>query len=136
TSLGRGQFGAMAASYAAGAQVVCHFFDAHLAVQAAEFCGAGEGRPSIVCAADFPAGPFDLVAIPVDPRGEAELTRDLLQSGHERLAVGGRLLSATSSSDDQWLHTEMRKLFDKVTRRPSDDGVLYLATKTTPLKKH
>jgi 16S rRNA (guanine1207-N2)-methyltransferase len=76
------------------------------------------------------------VALPVDPRGEAELTRDLLQAGHDRLAIGGRLLSATSSPDDQWLHSAMRKLFDKVTRRPSDAGVLYLATKTGPLKKH
>jgi len=135
TSLGRGQFAAMAAGYAAGAQVVCHFFDCHLAAQAAEHCGAGEGRPSIVCAADFPAGPFDLVAIPVDPRGDAEFTRDLLQSGSEHLVVGGRLLSATPASDDQWLHEQMRHLFDKVTRRPFDNGVLYLATKTGPLKK-
>jgi 16S rRNA (guanine1207-N2)-methyltransferase len=29
----------------------------------------------------------------------------------------------------------MRKLFPKVTRRPEKDGVLYLATKTAPLKK-
>jgi 16S rRNA (guanine1207-N2)-methyltransferase len=29
----------------------------------------------------------------------------------------------------------MRNLFDKVTRRPTDTGVLYLATKTAPLKK-
>jgi len=97
---------------------------------------AATGSLEIVCTADFPAGPFELVAIPVDPRGESELTRDLLQAGHERLAIGGRLVSATSSEDDQWLHGEMRKLFDKVTRRPCDSGVVYLATKTAPLKKH
>ncbi len=97
---------------------------------------AATGNLEIVCATDFPAGPFDLVTIPVDPRGEAELTRDLLQAGHERLTTGGRLLAATSSEDDQWLHGEMRKLFEKVTRRPMDNGVLYLAVKTAPLKKH
>ena len=136
TSLGRGQFAQMAASYTPGVQVVCHFFDTYLASQAIEHCGAGEGAPAIVCTPDLPEGPFDLVAIPIDPRGDAELTRDLLQSGHERLAMGGRLLSSTSADDDQWLHGEMRKLFEKVTRRPMDDGVLYLATKTAALKKH
>jgi 16S rRNA G1207 methylase RsmC len=94
------------------------------------------GNLEIVCTADFPPGPFDLVALPVDPRGESELTRDVLQSAHERLAIGGRLISATSSDDDQWLHGEMRKLFDKVTRRPQDEGVVYLAAKTATLKKH
>ena len=140
TSLGRGQFAQLAASYFPQAQVTCQFFDAYLAREAIQHCGAGqgggEGKPCVVCAADFPDGPFDLVAIPVDPRGESELTRDLLQSGHDRLAAGGRLFSATSNCDDQWLHGEMRKLFDKVTRRTMDDGVLYLATKTASLKKH
>ncbi len=131
TSLGRGQFAQVAGSYLPAANFVCQFFDSYLAHQA----GAGEGRPGIRCSADFPEEPFDLVALPVDPRGEAEFARDLLQAAHERLVIGGRLLSATSSPDDQWLHAEMRKLFDKVTRRPADAGVLYLATKTAPLKK-
>lgn len=139
TSLGRGQFAQTAASYFPRAQVVCQFFDRYLADEAIQHCGAGqggEGQPQVVCDADFPEGPFDLVVIPVDPRGDSELGRDLLQTGHERLAAGGRLLTATSNCDDQWLHGEMRKLFDKVTRRPMDEGVLYLATKTSELKKH
>ncbi|HEY2250617.1 MAG TPA: hypothetical protein VGH74_06135, partial [Planctomycetaceae bacterium] len=145
TSLGRGQFAQMAASYFPHSQVICQFFDKYLADEAvqhfglaqggAEQGGAGEGQPLIVCHADFPQGPFDLVVIPVDPRGDSELSRDLLQSGHERLAAGGRLISATSNGDDQWLHGEMRKLFDKVTRRPMDEGVVYVATKTAELKK-
>jgi len=146
TSLGRGQFAEVAASYLPDARITCHFLDSYLAQQAAQYLKAASALPDksasapgnleILCTADFPPGPFDLVAIPVDPRGESELTRDLLQSAHERLAIGGRLISATSSEDDQWLHGEMRKLFDKVTRRPQDDGVVYLATKTGPLKKH
>jgi 16S rRNA (guanine1207-N2)-methyltransferase len=136
TSLGRGQFAQVAANYLPGADVLCHFLDMYLAAQAVEHCGSGERLPQIVCAADFPEGPFDLVAIPVDPRGEAELTRDILQAGHERLTIGGRLLSATSAVDDQWLHGELRKLFEKVTRAPMESGVVYRATKTAPLKKH
>src|SRR5260370_34292051 len=136
TSLGRGQFAQVAAAYLPGADVVCHFLDSYLAAQAVEHCGSGERLPKIVCAADFPEGPFDLVAIPVDPRGEAELTRDLLPAGHELLSLGGRLLSATSVADDQWLHGEMRKLFGKVTRAPTESGGVYRATKEVPLNKH
>lgn len=135
TSLGRGQFAGLAASYFPEAHVACHFLDSFLASQAVEFLGAGEGRPIVECSSDFPADSFDLVAIAVDPRGESELTRDLLQSGFERLTDGGRLLAATSNPDDQWLHGELRKLFPKVTRRPGDRGVAYLAVKTGDLKK-
>lgn len=135
TSLGRGQFAAVAASYFPYAQVMCQFFDVHLAGQATAHCGAGEGRPLVACSPDFTDGPFEAVVIPVEPRGEAELTRDLLQTGHQRLLLGGRMMTATSDPDDQWLHGEMRKLFEKVTRRPLEKGVLYLATKTAPLKK-
>src|SRR4029077_8105315 len=74
TSLGRGQFAQVAAGYLPGAEVVCHFLDAYLAAQAVEHCGSGERRPQIVCAADFPEGLFDLVAIQVDRRGEARVT--------------------------------------------------------------
>jgi 16S rRNA (guanine1207-N2)-methyltransferase len=81
-------------------------------------------------------GPFDVVAIPVDPRGETELTRDLLQAGYDRLVDSGRMLSATSNPEDQWLHDEMRRLFQKVTRRPLKHGVVYLAQKHGPRTKH
>jgi 16S rRNA (guanine1207-N2)-methyltransferase len=135
TSLGRGQFARMAGSYFSSARVVCQFLDSYQAAQAMETTGAGEGNVTVSCSPDFPDGPFDLVAIPVDPRGEAELTRDYLQSGYERLAVGGRLMAATSAPDDQWLHAELRKLFAKVTRRPGDRGVFYVAVKSGDLKK-
>ncbi|HMF14270.1 MAG TPA: methyltransferase [Gemmataceae bacterium] len=147
TSVGRGQFAQVAASYLSDARITCHFFDSYLAQQAAEYVAGTLRVPSadivsassnleFACTADFPSAPFDLIAIPVDPRGEAELTRDILQSAHDRLSIGGRLISATSSEDDQWLHGEMRKLFEKVTRRPQDAGVVYLATKTAPLRKY
>jgi 16S rRNA (guanine1207-N2)-methyltransferase len=123
--------------------VTLHELDVYLADEARQYLeqeggvegGAGERAVQVVCSADFPDAEFDLAALPIDFRGEAELTRDLLQAAHCRLAVGGRLLSATGNPEDQWLHDELRKMFPKVTRRPFDQGVLYLATKTTPLKK-
>ena len=88
-----------------------------------------------VVSTDLPTDPVDLVAFTVSKAGEAELVRDLLQQGHERLEIGGRLVAASDHPRDQWLHTELRKLFPKVTRRPMETGVVYLATKREPLKK-
>lgn len=145
TSLGRGQFAAAAARQIPNARVTLHELDVYLADEARRFleqeagiegwAGEGNGKTRVVCSADFPDDEFDLAALPVDFRGDAELTRDLLQAAHSRLAIGGRLLSATGNPEDQWLHNELRKMFPKVTRRPSETGVLYLATKIAPLKK-
>lgn len=146
TTVGRGQFAIAAARGSSTARVVLHEFDvyqADLARQSAMEQGgdsASPGEPQatrveVVCTPDFPDSEFDLAALPTDPRGEAELTRDLLQQAHERLIEGGRLIATTSNAEDQWLHTEMRRLFAKVTRRPSEAGVLYLAKKDGPLKK-
>lgn len=135
TTLGRAQFAAEIAAAYPDARVCCHFLDIFLADESRAMHGAGGGNLSMVCAADFPDAEFDLVAIPVSTAGDAELTRDLLQAGHQALPQGGRMLASTWNRDDQWLHGEMRKLFPKVTRRATDRGVLYLATKTAPLKK-
>src|SRR5690606_4234292 len=144
-TIGRGQFaGAFLRSYPE-ARAQLHEFDVYAAEQVRtavhdslapprQVEGAASGF-EVVCAADFPDAEFELAALPVDPRGEAELTSEMLQQAHCRLSIGGRLLAATSNPEDQWLHGELRKLFPKVTRRPSDDGVLYLATKNEPLKK-
>jgi 16S rRNA (guanine1207-N2)-methyltransferase len=80
-------------------------------------------------------GEYDLAALPVSMTGDAELTRELLQQAHERLAIGGRMITATDNPRDTWLHDELRSLFAKVTRMPQDDGVVYSAIKTAPLKK-
>lgn len=135
TTLGRAQFAAEVAAAYPDARVCCHFLDVYLADESRAMHGAGGGNLSIVCAADFPDEEFNLVAIPVSTAGDAELTRDLLQAGHQLLPVGGRMLASTWNRDDQWLHGEMRKLFSKVTRRTTAGGVLYLATKKSPLKK-
>ncbi len=42
---------------------------------------------------------------------------------------------ATDNRTDSWLHDELRKLFAKVTRRPVEQGTLFIATKTEPLRK-
>ena len=78
---------------------------------------------------------YDLAALPTSMRGEAELTRDLLQLAHIRLADGGRLVASTDNPQDRWLHAELGKLFDKVTVIAEARGVAYAATKHGPLRK-
>jgi 16S rRNA (guanine1207-N2)-methyltransferase len=74
--------------------------------------------------------------IPVKKSGDAELTRDWLQTGFLRLKTGGQLWTAVDHPRDHWLHEEMKKLFPKVTRLPHNKkGVVYVATKTSEPKK-
>ena len=78
---------------------------------------------------------YDLVAMPTLRRGEVELTRDLMQQAHERLASGGYLAVSIDNPKDQWLHEQMQALFDKVTCHRTPQGSAYWGKKTSPLKK-
>lgn len=134
TSLGRGQFAAAAAQNRSDA-VVCCFLDQYSLKQAREFHAELPANLQLQCVADFPPDEVDVFALPTTAGGEAELVRDHLQSGLLRLRIGGTLLVTTDNRDDSWLHDELRKLFTKVTRRPAEQGVLYVATKTEPPRK-
>ncbi|HVY61726.1 MAG TPA: methyltransferase, partial [Planctomycetota bacterium] len=89
----------------------------------------------LVCAADPPPGEVDHVALPLSARGEAEVAREWIQLGHERLRVGGILAASTDEPRDKWLDDQMRRVFPAVTRRPDPRGVVYVARKTAPLKR-
>ncbi|MBC7855781.1 MAG: methyltransferase [Pirellulaceae bacterium] len=130
---GRGQFALAAATEAQ--QVYCHFLDLYHLQQCRITAGEIPTNLNLLCEADFSAGPFDLAALSFSKQGDGELVRDLLQQGHERLEVGGRMAVSTDNPTDSFLHDELRKLFAKVTRRPGSGGVLYLATKTGSLRK-
>ncbi len=82
-----------------------------------------------------PEDEFDLVLLPLTQGGEAELARDLMQSAHQRLSVGGQMVAGVDNPKDTWLHGEMQALFTKVTRRAEEGGVIYVGTKREPLKK-
>jgi 16S rRNA (guanine1207-N2)-methyltransferase len=88
-----------------------------------------------VCQPDFPENAVDLVLLPFSMRGEAELTRDLLQSTADRLAIGGKLVAATDNPKDDWLRLQLGALFKKVTKHAFEDAVVYAVTKQAPLKK-
>lgn len=138
-SAGRAQFAVAYAQENPGASVECWFLDIFHKSQS-EF-RIGENGPvppnlSLCCQPDLPDREVDLVAFAFKKGGEAELTRELMQQGFLRLVEGGRMIVSTDNDEDQWIHKELRELFPKVTRRPmKKQGTLYLATKTTPLKK-
>jgi 16S rRNA G1207 methylase RsmC len=135
TTLGRGQFAAAKAQADPESSVCCCFLDLYALEQTRLHHTDAPANLRLECAAEFPAGPFDAFVLPVSTSGEAELVRDRLQSGHQRLCEGGMLLAATDNPSDVWLHDELRKLFPKVTRQPGETGALFKAIKTGPLKK-
>lgn len=135
TSLGRGQLASAAARAWPESRVVCHFLDIYLADKARGHYRDGPANLSIVCQSDLPGDEIDVAAFPFTSQGNAELTRELMQQGHQALAVGGRMLASTNNRRDTWLGGEMRKLSADVSRRELDQGVLYAATKTGPLRK-
>lgn len=134
TSLGRAQLAR--ASVATGrSSVACWYLDDYRAALAREAVRDEGNAPRFLCAADLPVGEVDLVALPTSSSGEAELTRELMQQGHERLAIGGLMLASTDNRSDRWLGDEMSKLFQSMRRHDSPRGTAYVATKTEPLKK-
>jgi 16S rRNA (guanine1207-N2)-methyltransferase len=135
TSLGRAQFAAEAAAEWPEAEVACLFLDRYLVERAAHWWLEPPPNLRLLCEADFPDGPFDLAALPLSRRGEAELAWDLMQSAYERLDDRGTLLVAVDNPQDTWVHERMRTLFAKVTRIPERRGAAYAAVKTGPLKK-
>ncbi len=135
TSLGRAQFAGAVAESSPTASVQCVFPDRFATEESRELHADVEANLQILCQPDLPEIEADLVVIPVTSFGEAELTRDWLQQGYQRLRTHGRFFSATNNGQDTWLHTELRKLFGKVTRQPMRRGVLYSAVKDGPLKK-
>jgi 16S rRNA G1207 methylase RsmC len=134
-SSGLAQFAVATASAMPHTAVTCTFLDLYRANLAADFQTDLPSNLTIECAADFPTEEADVVALPFSARGEAELTRDLIQTGHQRLRIGGKLFASTDNSRDVWLRNQLRMLFSKVERRMSSTGSLYVGTKTEPLKK-
>lgn len=139
TSPGLAQLARSVARAWPGAEVVCSYLDLYRAELAREYWErTGDTRPAnlqIECTSDLPEGGTDVVALPLSSSGEAELVRDLLQSGNERLVVGGKLFAATDNSQDRWLGEQFAKVFRKVERRAFASGAVYVAVKTESLRK-
>lgn len=131
-SAGRAQLAEELVATRGYSQVTAWYLDLFSAAVTAQSI---EASISVACSADLPSLEFDLVAIPVMKRSEAELTRDLMYQSHERLKVGGYLAMAVDHSADRWLHEQMQAIFEKVSCDRSAAGCVYWGRKIEPLKK-
>ena len=134
-SLGRAQLALAVAKMRPGCDLVCNFLDLHQAELARRAVGGTSVR--ITCEPDEPveAGTLDLAALPLSASGDAEWTRERLQAAHVGVRRGGQLWVATDNPRDKWLRAELEKLFERVQVRGVEQGVVYVATKTSELKK-
>jgi len=133
-TVGRAQTAAFLAETLPQSQVGCHFLDLYPADDARELT---QNFPNlhIHCSPDLPEGEVDLFVLPVARGGEAELTREFLQQGYDRLKIGGMLIATSDNRKDVWLHHEIDKLGKNIDRTPKRHGVTYRMKKLKPLKR-
>lgn len=135
TSAGLAQFAVAAAQALPHAEVTCSYLDLYRAELAQAHWESLPQNLRLECSADLPNAEVDMVAFPFSSGGEAELTRDLIQAGHQQLRIGGKMYAATENRKDKWLLEQLGKVFRKLECQPSQAGVLYVGTKTEPLKR-
>lgn len=131
-SLGRGQAAAELA--AAGCRVTLWFLDRYRMQLAADALGPATAV-GLVCSADFPDEAYDLVLLPLSHRGEAELARDWIQAGYQRLAAGGHLVVTVDHRQDKWVHQQLRALGSKVTVSTGAQAAGYVVAKQRDAKR-
>jgi 16S rRNA G1207 methylase RsmC len=128
TTLGRAQAACELAEQRPEAKVSCWFLDEFQERLAAANVG-DVANLSLALAADAPDAAVDLAVVPISMRGEAELTRDVLQAAWQRLDVGGMLVAAVDNPNDRWVRGQVALYFDKVRFKCRDDAVVYTARK-------
>jgi 16S rRNA G1207 methylase RsmC len=128
TTLGRAQATRELAEQRPNANVTCWFLDEFQQRLAAAEAG-DVANLSLALAADAPEAAVDLAVVPISMRGEAELTRDVLQAAWQRLDMGGALVAAVDNPNDRWVREQVALYFDKVRASRHDDAVVYTARK-------
>ncbi len=141
-SVGRAQSAAMMSVERPKASVVAWYLDSYRCQLASEHQLANEARDagaslSYVCDSDWPLADqqADLVMLEQPKTGEAELGRELLQTGWHQLKIGGALVVATDNPKDKWLLEQMHVLSKSIKVREFDDATVYYAIKKKPLKR-
>src|SRR5581483_10382698 len=132
---GRAQFAAEYARCNPNSTATCWLLDLHQLQESRRAIASPTLNLQLTCSTDPPPDECHLVAWAFSRQGDSELTREMLQLGHQRLSFGGQMIASIDNPNDHWLHEQLQKLFDKVTRRAGSDGVIYLATKQGPLRK-
>lgn len=127
TTIGRGQAAAFLATQYPQAKVSLWMLDQYQSdlVRTAQH-GQVADNLDVRCEADVGVGPFDAAAIPISAQGEAELTRERLQSAFVGLRPGGVLVTTTDNPRDSWLREVLEPFDHRVQRIPTADGVGYV----------
>lgn len=134
-SPGRSQIGWQLREKYPSAQVTAWYCDLYQANEARQTAREAGIEIDIQCATDLPEANYDAVFMPVLKRGEAELTRELMQQAHQRLKTGGYLAMSVDNPADTWLHDQMRTILEKVTVQQHPQGRAYWGRKTSALKR-
>jgi 16S rRNA (guanine1207-N2)-methyltransferase len=134
-SPGRSQLGWQIGARYPSAKVTAWYCDLYQANEARATAAEAGSNIDIQCTTDLPDDSYDAVFMPVLKRGEAELTRELMQQAHQRLKVGGYLAMAVDNPTDTWLHDQLRTILEKVTVQQHAQGRAYWGRKTGPLKR-
>jgi 16S rRNA (guanine1207-N2)-methyltransferase len=134
-SPGRGQSGWHARSLCPNGQISLWYVDQFRAEQGRAAANENEAIVDVLCSSDLPDETYQLALFPVLMRGEAEMTRDVLQQLHQRLEPGGRLVASVNNPKDHWLQSQMQSLFEKVQCQQAATGWVYTAIKKAELKK-
>src|SRR4029079_9392980 len=84
---GRAQFAVEFARAKSDSPAICWFFDLYQVQESRRAAGSLPPNLELTCAADPPLNECNLVAWVFSRQGDSELTRDMLQLGHQRLAL-------------------------------------------------
>ncbi|MFM8253031.1 MAG: class I SAM-dependent methyltransferase [Planctomycetota bacterium] len=134
-TLGRAQLARAWAACQPEFTVACNFWDVYSYGRAAELLADGPTNVRLTCLPDPVDEALAAAALPLSAQGDAEWTRELLQTVQWQLTIGGALWAATDHPQDRWLRHELERLFDRVSGWKCANGVVYRAIKRQPLKK-
>lgn len=152
TTAGRAQIARFLAQSRPLTSVECYFLDAYQldlgrsALESERFARPKLENLTWRCSADLVepvpadrAAKFDVIALPLSSRGDAELTREQLQQAYQALKPDGLLLAATDNPRDVWLHEMTQSLGGKVRRYGAEEGIkegaVYVVRATGPLRR-
>jgi 16S rRNA (guanine1207-N2)-methyltransferase len=135
TTAGRAQAAHALAVERPAAAVTAWFLDLHPCAAARGSWSPAPANLVAECVADMPPGPYDLAVVPLAKDGEAELSRDLLQTALVNLAIGGRLVAAIDNPRDNWLREQLAETGETVRVRPGptdrrSGAIAYIVEKT------
>jgi 16S rRNA (guanine1207-N2)-methyltransferase len=134
TTSGRAQLALALARERFDGHVTCLVMDAFQAEQIRATPGFPTGL-DILCSPDWPDGECDLALFPLDPHGQKELARDLIQSAFQKLRLGGSLMIALPSKAEAWGREQLKPLSKSIKVEKQKGWIVCSIVKNAELKR-